>query len=333
MRMLLVALVALPSLWSGYWVYGAHTKTRMIEHWLDARAADGWVVEVAQVATRGFPTRFDTRLDALELADPRTGVAALLPGFDILTPSLRPTEVTLVWPEQQVLAFPDDRVEISAAAMRAEMALAPDRRLGLRRASLLLEAAELRAESGWVAGLARGSIESRETAGRPLHHDVSALLQGYRPPEPLRRLFDPAGVLPETIARMEFEATMGFDRPLDIRVLERARPGITAIELRNLRASWGDLDLRAAGRLSVDADGWPEGRISLQATNWREMLSLAVQAGMVPEPFAPSLERGLEVLARLSGNPGMIDAPLVFANRRAAIGPIPIGPAPRIVLR
>lgn len=71
----------------------------------------------------------------------------------------------------------------------------------------------------------------------------------------------------------------------------------------------------------------------MKATNWREMLELAVGAGLIPEGLAPTVERGLEVLAGMSGSPETLDAPLSFRNGYVAFGPIPLGPAPRFVLR
>ncbi len=77
----------------------------------------------------------------------------------------------------------------------------------------------------------------------------------------------------------------------------------------------------------------PEGRIALRATNWREMLRIARTAGVLPEAIAGTVERGLGLLAGLSGNPETLDAPLTFAGGRVAFGPIPLGAAPRLRLR
>ena len=73
----------------------------------------------------------------------------------------------------------------------------------------------------------------------------------------------------------------------------------------------------------------------VKATNWREMLRLAVASGAIAENLAPLVENGLEGLARLSGSSGdALDVPLTFARGRVMLaGLVPLGPAPRLVLR
>jgi len=153
------------------------------------------------------------------------------------------------------------------------------------------------------------------------------------PPEAVRDRLDPAGVLPRAIGSMRIEAVMGFDRPWDISALETARPGITHLDLGELHADWGDLVLRAAGTLAVDPRGYPTGDIAVRAENWREMIVLASNAGAIPEGMRGTLETALGFLSGLSGRPEDIEAQLAFRDERVFFGPIPIGPAPRLILR
>jgi hypothetical protein len=101
----------------------------------------------------------------------------------------------------------------------------------------------------------------------------------------------------------------------------------------DFRAQWGGIDVRAAGALTVAAGGVPTGRITVKITNWRDLLQVAGNAGLFPEPLMPTIERAFEVLAGLSGPPDTLDAPLSFANGIVSFGPIPLGPAPRLVIR
>jgi hypothetical protein len=83
----------------------------------------------------------------------------------------------------------------------------------------------------------------------------------------------------------------------------------------------------------VGPDGVPDGRITLKITNWRDLLRVARNAGLLPEPLMPTIERAFEILAGLSGPPDTLDAPLTFANGIVSFGPVPLGPAPRLVIR
>ncbi|MCC6006707.1 MAG: DUF2125 domain-containing protein [Rhodobacteraceae bacterium] len=327
----LIAVFALG--WSGWWVFASSTTSSAIEHWLQDRRNTGWRAEAGEVRTTGFPGRLDTRLDDVQLADPVSGIAAFLPWLEISSPAWAPTRLVMVWPPEQVLAVPGERLDITSDEMRASLEVAPDGRFTLRRASASITGMHMSGEANWSAQLQRGIIATRGSEDKALHHDIIARLEGYTPPREVRRLLDPGALLPETIERMEMDVTLGFDRPLDISVIEAARPAITAVELRDLHAAWGDMRLRAAGTLRVDPAGIPEGRITLQATNWREMIGVAVQAGWLPRDLASSVERGLGMLARATGDPNRLDAPLVFAGGRVSLGIVPLGPAPRIALR
>lgn len=327
----LVAILGLG--WSGWWAFASMTTGRTIEGWLEERRAAGWVAEAADVRVSGFPGRLDTRMTQVQLADPATGVAAFLPWLEISSPAWAPTRLVMVWPPEQVLAVPEERLDIAAGDMRASLEVAPDGRFTLRRSSATVEGLAIRGESGWSAMLDRGIFATRASEGRTHHHDIIARMEGYTSPREIRRLLDPAGLLPEAIERMEIDVTLGFDRPLDLSVIEVARPDLTAVELRDLHAVWGEMRLRAAGALQVALDGTPEGRITVQATNWREMVGVAVQAGWLPVDLAPSVERGLAFLSRATGDPNRLDAPLVFSGGRVSLGILPLGPAPRLLLR
>ena len=77
-----------------------------------------------------------------------------------------------------------------------------------------------------------------------------------------------------------------------------------------MQATWGQLDLRAAGALDIDSDGQATGQIVVKATNWREMLEIGLAAGAIPARLADTLENGFEALASASGSRGTLDAPL-----------------------
>ena len=132
---------------------------------------------------------------------------------------------------------------------------------------------------------------------------------------------------------MVIEANVTFDAPWDRHAIEDRRPQITALDLRGLRATWGRMELEAAGDLTVDAGGTPDGRITVRAVNWRDMIGVVRASGLVPEGFIPTIEAALEALAGLSGRPDTIDAPLSFQNGFVSFGPIPLGRAPNLTIR
>ena len=80
-------------------------------------------------------------------------------------------------------------------------------------------------------------------------------------------------------------------------------------------------------------DGTPEGRLTIKARNWQEILTMARSADLLSPALATQAKSVLGMLARAGGNPKTLDLPLDFKRGMLFIGPIPVAPAPRIFLR
>jgi hypothetical protein len=333
MRKLLLIPVVLALLWVGYWAVGALVLDRAVTGWIDARGREGWVANYDEVAVRGFPARFETVVTGIELADPRTGVAWTAPDFRFQAQSARPHEITAIWPATQTLATPFERIDIASDRMQGRIAFAPNTALELRSSDIALDAVTLTSTLGWSATLDAGVLRTAASEAAEFSHDILFEATGLRLSDEVRGRLDPARVLSDEIEGLRLAAWVDFDAPWDRYAIEEGRPQITAIEIEDLRATWGQLDLRAAGAVTVDLDGIPEGEVTVKATNWREMLGIAEAAGAIPPSVRSGLERGLGFLAQLSGPADTLDVPLSFRNGRVMLGPVPIGPAPRIVIR
>lgn len=319
--------------WSGLWFVGAMATERVIGGWLSARAEEGWLVNYAELDTSGYPGRFETRLIDLQLADPETGWAWIAPQFQLSQASYRPTHIRAVWPDTQSLASPFERLEIESASMVAEVDVAAGTDLALERTDMAMADVSIVSTEGWRTLLPEAGLNVTRQEGSETLYDVRFEAASVVPPEPVTAVLDPAGVLPEAMDLMRYEAVMGFDRQWDITALEVSRPQITSLDLSEMRAQWGDLLFRASGRLEVDADGYPSGEIAVRAENWRAMVEMGVNAGVIPADARGAIERALGFIAGLSGQPENIDAPLSFRNQLMFFGPLPIGQAPRLVLR
>lgn len=325
MKRLLILIVLAALAWSGYWAFGAWQLRQSEAQWFEERREEGWQAEYADLAVRGFPYRFDTTLTDVALADPATGLAWQAPRFQLLRLSYRPNHLIALWPGEQVLATPERRFVVRSDDMRASMILRPGDARALERATLVAETMQIVPERGGAWALARLNLAAERTPAAEATYRVGLSLDGLAPPEPPRRL-------PQTLDALRLDATVAFTAPLDAAAIAEARPQPVRIELDAAEAVWGRLVLRAAGRLDVGASGLPEGRIDIRAENWRAILDLARESGALPGGLADNLESGLALLARLSGNPETLDVPLDFTNGRVQLGPIPLGPAPRLVI-
>ncbi|TVQ56168.1 MAG: DUF2125 domain-containing protein [Rhodobacteraceae bacterium] len=340
-RRVIAALFVLAALWSGWWLFGATAHDRALNGWLAERRAEGWQAEAADLTTAGFPTRFDTRLTDLRLADPERGWAWAAPTFDILMQAWAPNAALVVLPPEQTLAVPGARATLRSERMEGAVRFVPGPSLALDAlsaeiAGLTVDATVLgggASPGGWTAEAAvlEARLARAAPGSAPDHgYDLSLTAADVILPAPILAAIDPSGALPETFDSLVIDVRAGLDRPLDRRTAEAVTPGVTALSLRRVEARWGALELTATGRLRADAQGYAEGELRLRAVNWREILRAAVAAGALRREVAGALEAGLGLVAALSGDRDTIEAPLAFSNGNARIGPVPVGRAPRL---
>lgn len=333
MRTLIWIVVVLSLLWGGYWFVGARGVETGLTAWLEARRAEGWLAEYSDITTRGFPNRFDTTISDFELADPGTGLAWTMPDFQILTLSYTPNHIIVAFPSTQTIASPIEKIAVDSDLMRGSVVFVPKTSLEIDRTSFELSNLSVSSSLGWATRVESGQFATRRSADRPLAHDVYFRASRVAPSRQLLGLLDPRSVLPETFEGVTLDATVTFNAPWDRFALERGRPDPAEIEIRTFDAGWGEITLQAAGMLTVDTLGRPEGRLDVRARNWRDMLRVARESGLVPAKVAPTVENALELLAGMSGNPETIDAPLTFRRGTMFFGGLPIGAAPVLTIR
>ncbi len=333
----LFAIVVLAALgWSGWWYWSASMREAALTAWLDERRAAGWMAEAEDISVTGFPNRVDAIVTSLELADPRSGWSWTAEEFQILSLSYKPHHVIAVWPGEQVVASPYETTRIQSALMRGSVVFDPRPSLPLNRSTIEIEDMQLVGDSGWTASLGRGVLATKrsEPGTAPDHaYDIGFRAETLTLPSGWTTGIERAGVLPSAIETADLDATLVFDRPWDRPAVESENPVLERISIRDMRLLWGSLDLRARGELTADARGYAEGRLDLRARNWREMLRVAVNAGMIGENMAGAVETGLGLLARLSNDRNTIEVPLAFRGGETRLGPIVIGEAPRLARR
>lgn len=331
-RVLFTILILTVCIWSGYWWVGSSAQQSALTAWFDDRRAAGWVADYKALDVRGYPSRFDTRIVDLNLADVKSGLAWSAPEFQVLMLSYKPNHIIAVWPQKQTISTVDERIDISSKDIRASVKFDADTALALNSTTAELEDVSFESTAGWTSHMATAKLASRQTTGVKNAHDVFFQAKDVKPARIFKKLMDPDNLLPEVFNSVRTDLTAGFDAPWDRHAVEGRKPEPTSLIVREFTATWGKLELQATGDLVFDAQGYPTGKISVRAKNWRDMLALAVGAGVIPPELQNTLESGLGLLARLSGNPDTIDAPLSFKNQVMSLGPIPIGRAPKLQL-
>lgn len=329
MRKLLAFIIVAALAWSGYWFIGSQGHKAAMTTWMDDRRAEGWQVDYSEHSLRGFPSRFDTTLVDLQLTDPETGISWQAPFFQILSLSYRPNHLIAVWPNEQTIATPREKFSVKTSDMRASFKVKPSTDLALDSATIEMTDAEIASSEGWSTSFEAMTAAIRQAPDAPSTYDVAANIDSVLPADPIRRVIERGGTLPDRIETLRFDLQAALDAPLNRVALETQRPDVTNLILRDLRGTWGKLELRAQGDMEV-RDARPQGEVNVTARNWRDMIGLAVETGALDPNFASTVELGLGMLAAASGGEQSLDATLSFSGGRTFIGPIPIGPSPEI---
>lgn len=328
MRSLIALVVVAASLWSGYWFVAAHGVRTALSAWLAARAEDGWVVTPTTFKVRGFPNRLDTTLDDVHFAD--AGWAWNAPFFQVFMLSYRPNQVIAVWPHTQSLRTAAGTFQIASRDMRGSATFKPQSDLALDHMALVIKGLNATSDTGFGLSAENARFASRLVPARPGTQQIGVALEDAQLPQTMLAALGLPPQTPVQIDTVLADADLSFDRPWNLEALDGSRPKLTAARLRNLTIKWGDMELTAKGGLSRDAQGRMQGEVTLQAVNWRGLLRLAADAGLITPEVAARLEPGLAGMAALSvPDETTLDVPLKFRDGIMRFGSIPIGPAPR----
>ncbi len=326
-------LVVLALLWSGWW-YGAGFFLRGgVSAWFGAQQARGWQADYADISTSGYPLRHFTTLTSPALADPANGTAWQADWLHLESPAIWPGSQTLHFADTpQRLSYFDSTVVITARDLIARLRLHPGLALSLRKMELTSKDWQITSDEG-LEVTAR-SLEMAMVQGEhPDTYQFNINATDFTPGTGLRMLIRSSHALPASFETMNLDMQVQFDRVWDRSALEQGRPQPIAIDLHLAELQWGALRLMAAGNVTVDAGGIPTGVISLKAENWQEMLGMAQAAGAIPPEAVSPVQRALSLLAGMGGNPNALDVKLNLQGGFITFGPIPLGPAPRLIIR
>ncbi|HRK43164.1 MAG TPA: DUF2125 domain-containing protein [Gemmobacter sp.] len=320
MRILTWLAVLLAALYGSYWFVASKAARNGAEIAIAEAGARGIDVQHQGLDLTGFPSRFD-----LTLTEPRVSGAGWrwqAPFAQVFALSYSPWKLISALPNTQHLDLAGQGVEIASTRMQASLFLRPETALSLDRFDAVVEGASLRGDAGWALGFAsaNASLIAQE-GGAQAAFRMLEIVPDQRVTVALN------GALPAVVERFDLLADLGLSQPLGL----RAPPAeLTRVTLREAHLIWGPLKLTASGELVPDAQGRAEGRVDLRVEGWQQGLAAAEAAGAVPEQFRTMLRSMLENLAAQSDETGVLKLPLVMAQGQMRLGPLPLGPTPRL---
>ncbi len=333
MQKLIVLILVLATGWGGYWFVGSSAVQSGMTNWISAQQGNSLNIKYSTLKTRGFPSRFDTTIQDIQISDPRSGYIWTAPFFQIFALSYKPNHIIAFWPNEQTIQTPDERIDITSEQIKASVVFDPGTALTLSRSSFVLDQFDLNSNLGWSAQIGSGLFATRQMPDQENSHGVALSLAEIRPSAGILAELDPKSSLPKVIKNLSIDTVLEFDMPLDRFSFEGQPPRIRKVNLTSLKLNWGKLEFQAEGKINIDRAGVLNGRINLSTKDWRQLLKLAVAADVVKENVSQTVENALEIMAQMSGDPKNLETPLIFNKGRMSLGPIPLGPAPRLVFR
>ncbi|SNR47176.1 DUF2125 domain-containing protein [Puniceibacterium sediminis] len=318
MKRLLFVIILAGLAWSGHWFWSAHQLRQQTAAWFDARRTAGWEAQYGDLTVLGFPNRLDATLTDVTLADPATRITWQAPFLQIFRLAYKPNHLILIWPDDQTLTTATGTTRITDTGMRASLILDGD---ALLRSNLESESLSFAAPSGTLA--------LAGVTGAFTHIDGPT----YRLALNATGIADSAAALAAPNASgLSVDATVTFDQPLTKASLTGPRPHPVQIALRLAEYRLGAQSLKLSGDLTLDDQGLATGTLSLQATDWPQMLTLArASSGLPPALFAP-LEQALTLSGNLNRTDGARDLTLRVNDGAISMGMIQLGRIPPLRL-
>tara|TARA_R110002051_G_scaffold93824_2_gene163617 strand:- start:35730 stop:36719 length:990 start_codon:yes stop_codon:yes gene_type:complete len=327
MRKLTILVLALAAIYSGYWFVGAAAVERTATAQIEQMRQDGWTLDYESLKTQGYPSRFDTTVTTFNVITPSGNLAWQAPFMEVLSLSYKPNEIILALPDRQNLTLGGVPLTLTSDRLRASATVAANTDIDLTRFTAEVRLMTADSASGTVFSLSNALIALRPTENAPLSYDTFLNIDDLALPLPLRQIIDPTNKFPPILSQITIDASITTDRKLDRNVImDLRRPQIDALKLNGMTLAWGPLSLRGQGEVTIDPDGVPAGQFTLEAQNWREMVQMAVNAGLIERRVSNTLQNMGAILAGGSNN---LSLPVSFQNGMMLIGPVPLGPAPR----
>lgn len=325
MRALLWITGILAIVYSGYWFIGRNAAQSGAEGFFANAAAQGLVAENAGLAVTGFPSRFDLTVTEPRIGDPRRGLEWQAPFVQILSLSYKPWHFIAAFAPSQTFRTPGEDITLTSEKLQASLIVNPGFALTLDRTTFVGSDVQAVSTRGWTLAATTLRLATRSDPSRTNTHEIGIEVLALTPDPALAALMPN---LPPVIDLVRLDTDAGFSAPID-RFVGKTRPDLTALTIKQAQFNWGTLQASAKGDLTV-VNGMPEGRIALSVRGWRDLVPLAVNTGAIKPDVAPTVLALMQAFAQASGDPDLLEMPLVFAGGRMSLGPLPLGPAPRL---
>ena len=319
-------IILLLLLYSAYWVFASGQIRRGVEDWIADKERAGYTIEHAGLHVRGYPYRFEIRLDAPHFTAPESD-GGWDAQFERLTANAMPHDVS-----HWIVAFggplmlenhagADSLVEVTASDARISLVYntqGETERVGAEFRDLLVTTHAGPPPDIRSVGelLMSGAVD--ETGGLRMRLAVSGLqaAPGVLEPDVERAFGDTART-----ARIDLEVTQWPALADGANAIAWRDAGGT-LEIADAELEWGPAHITGTGDFTIDSRARPDGRLSLRITDPDALADALVEAGVVPREN----EQALRLAAMLAPRgPEGVSLPFRIHDGGVYLGPVRLG--------
>jgi hypothetical protein len=330
MRLLLGFATTIALLWSGYWYVGSSAKENVITNWISDRKSDGWTFQMADLSVRGFPNRFDTTLTDFTIATPDSRFSWAAPFFQVFALSYKPNHIIAAWSNTQSFVLEGRKFALTSDALKASALLVPNTRLTIDKLTAEADFLSASLEDTQLVELGKTLLATRLLDPDGTRHGWSVEANSIEPNPTVLLKIDPKSEFPAVIDRVFWDTTLTFSTPLELLGSAGNAPKLVQIDVGHFEAVWRDLVVEASGNLTIQPSGYLSGTLQLKAAQWQHLVNFAQASGAINKDLSQSILRAMRFVALADGDEKTIEVPVNFTDGLTYVGPIPVGPAPKI---
>jgi len=149
-------------------------------------------------------------------------------------------------------------------------------------------------------------------------------------PEDLRRFIDPTNLQPAFVQNLRLDGDFDTSSPIALNGPAGNTVEILMVRIKEFSVNWGEMSVTAIGDVTPDANGVPNGSMSLSARNWQQGLDLAVANGMVNADRRFLVNEIVSNLDETPHIPDTLTLTLQITDGMMTLGGYPLGPFPSL---
>lgn len=329
MRLLVIIILTAALAWSAYWFLGKSIRETALNNWFTEKSETGWIVENS-LSLRGFPNRFDAIIKDIRLENPKSGLKWFADRLEILQLSYKPNHFIILGPLDQKIKIYNQDLLIKSERLRSSLVFEPGGQLEINRSTISSENflinnskdLSISAENVIFALRKTNVIENEYDFGINLKQITTGIIN--------LKEYDPKGTMPEKFDTLRLDVATKFNNPINQENFQKELKSISNLKINDMNLEWGSFKLKAVGDLRLDVNKYLDGKITLKAKNWNQILDLALDNGQISQNVKNTIVTIFSIFSAISRNNEELEIPLKFSNKKMYIGIIPIANAPKI---